>query len=210
MQNEPNDPGQDQGTGGGHHEDDAMVPRSELKSVIEQRQAEKAKRRETDRALAEAQARLAEFEAKDREREEEEMRKRGEFEKLLEAERVSKAELAKQLEAERWDRKFQSTVSAVSAKAGIAPELVEGLLLRQQRVSGADVALEEITDETVTGLAKTLKSVAPSLFEAAGKGGSPSVPGMNMANKNAGEGVMDAEKARVIALAKQHSTGTAE
>lgn len=197
--------GKSQTNEGGAHDDDVMVPKSELTSVIGQRQAEKSKRRDAEHALAEAQARLAEFEARDKEREEEEMRKRGEFEKLLEQERASKAEVSAQLEKVLWDQRFQNTVSAVSAKAGIDPALVEGQLLRMQHVSGADVALEQIDDEKVTGLAKALRGAAPSLFETKGKGGSPSTPGLNMANKKAGEETMDAEKARIVALAQQFS-----
>jgi len=191
--------------GGAHDDGDVMVPKSELTSVIGQRQAEKAKRREAEKTAAEMAAKLAEYEARDKEREEAEMRRRGEFEKLLDAERKSKAEVSAQLEKVLWDQRFQNTVSAVSTKAGIDPALTEGLLLRMQHVSGAEVALEEIDDEKVTGLAKALRGAAPSLFETKGKGGSPSVPGLNMANKDTGEGTLDADKARVMALAKSLS-----
>lgn len=208
MPTNQNEPGETQGTGGADNNDGAgkFVPREELLSAIEQRQKFKGRLREAEASNAEMAAKLAEYASKDREREEEEMRKRGEFEKLLKAEQESKAEIASKLEQVLWDQKFSATVAAVSAKTGHDPALVEGLLLRHQRVSGADVALEEIDDEGVTGLAKALKSAAPSLFAAKGKGGSPSTPGLNMANKKAGEDeTLDAEKARVIALAKSHS-----
>lgn len=203
---ETNETGKAQGNGGAG-EDNELVPRSELARVIDQRQKTKGKLREVEASAAQMAAKLAEYEAKDREREEEEMRKRGEFEKLLNAERDSKAQLEKQLQQVVWDQKFAATVAAVSAKAGIDPAVAEGLLLRHQRVSGTDVALEEIDDESVTGLAKALKGAAPGLFATVGKGGSPSTPGLNMANKRAGEeeSILDSEKARVINLAKQYS-----
>lgn len=192
---------------GGAQHDDVMVPKSELTSVIGQRQAEKAKRRAAEQSAAEMAAKLAEYEARDQEREEEEMRKRGEFEKLLEAERKSKADISAQLEKVLWTQRFNNTVAAVSTKAGIDPTLTEGLLLRMQHVSGADVALEEIDDEKVTDLAKALRSAAPSLFQTDGKGGSPRAPGLNMGNKAAGEDLAGgADKARVEAIARGLST----
>ena len=199
--------GQPQANEGGAHDDadDVMVPKTELTSVIAQRQQEKSKRRDAERSAAELQAQLAQYEAKEREREEDAMRKRGEFEKLLQAEKASKAEVAAQLKTVLWDQRFKNTVSAVSAKAGIAPSLVEGLLLREKHVGGADVAPEDLTDEMVTVLAKSLRSAAPSLFETQGQGGSPNTPGLNMGNKKPGEETMDAEKARIVALAKAHS-----
>lgn len=201
------EPGEGQGTGGADNDGAGdLVPRAELTQVIDQRQKFKGKLREVEASNAKMAAKLAEYEAKDREREEEEMRKRGEFEKLLKAEQESKAELASQLEQVLWDQKFSATVAAVSTKLGGDPAVVEGLLLRHQRVSGTDVALGEIDDESVTGLAKALKSAAPSMFSPNGKGGSPSTPGLNMGNKKTGEDeTLDSEKARVIALAKSHS-----
>lgn len=178
---------------GGAHEE--VVPKSELSKVISQRQELKAKTREYE-------AKLAEYEARDKEREEEEMRKRGEFEKLLEAERAQRTQLEQQIhERNRRDR-FSATVTAVAAKAGIDPVVTEGLLLREGQISGTDVAPEELTDDVVVGLAKALRKSAPHLFAADGKGGSPRIPGLNMANKQPGEDPDSPAKRRVKELAK--------
>jgi len=154
----------------------------------------------------EYEAKLAEYEARDREREDEELRKRGEFEKLLESERKEKAEiLAKMAARDRKDR-FARTAQAVSAKAGISLAIAEALLLREEAIGGADVAPEEISDDYVVDLAKRLRAAAPDLFQTESKGGSPGIPGLNMGNKKPGESNLDSGKARAQRIAKALSS----
>ncbi len=166
---------------------DEVVPKSEFAKVIGQRQDLKAK-------LRDYEAKLAEREAAEREAQEAALRAQGENEKIIEARDKRIAEL-EALEAKRVRKeRFSLTASAVSAKAGLPVQIIEGLLLREEQVSGADVALDEVTDEAVTDLAKRLREAVPSLFETNGKGGSPNVPGLNMGNKARGEDNPEANK----------------
>ena len=183
---------------GGDLDNDQTVSKSELLRVIDQRQSLKSK-------LREYEVKFAEIEAAKQEAEEARMREAGEHEKIIASRDAKLSETQEELEQLRWGIRFNQTVAAVSTKAGVEPALVEALLLREQRASGMDVALEDLTDSAVTDLAKALHRAAPSLFETKGKGGSPSTPGLNMANKKAGEETMDAEKARIVALAQQFS-----
>lgn len=164
---------------GGAHADD-MVPKSEFTKVIGQRQDLKAKIREYE-------ARFAQEESAKAEAQEAALRQQGENEKIIAARDEQLASVTAELEQLKWGQRFKNTAAAVSAKAGIDQGLAEALLLREKHVSGADVALEELSDEVVTELAKTLRSSNPSLFQTSGKGGSPSVPGLNEANKAPGE-----------------------
>ncbi len=179
---------------------DDMVPRSELKRAIDKRQAAKSE-------AAELRARLAEFEASQKEAEEAQIRAQGENEKIIAERDKALAAALGELEQMKWQGRFSNTVAAVSAKTGLDPVLTEALLLRERQVSGADVALGELTDDGVTDLAKALKLSAPQLFQTKGVGGSPGVPGLNGANKDAGEDSTNPAEAKVRALAKSLSTG---
>jgi hypothetical protein len=164
----------------GGAQSDEVVSKSEFSKVVGQRQELKSKFRD-------ALAKLEEYEAREKEREDTEKRRQGQFEELLQAEQAEKAEISKELERLKWGQRFNETVKAVAGKAGLDIAVTEGLLLREQQVSGADVAPEEVSDDVVAGLIKQIKSAAPALFEPRGVGGSPGAPGLNMANKKEGE-----------------------
>lgn len=192
-------PGVDTPTAAAEPKDD-MVPRSELQKAIDKRQAAKGE-------AAELRAKVAEYEAEKKEAQEAQIRAQGENEKIIAERDKALAAALGELEQMKWQGRFSNTVAAVSAKTGLDPVLTEALLLREKQVSGADVALGEITDDGVTSLAKALKLSAPQLFQTKGVGGSPGVPGLNGANKDAGEDAANPAEARVRAIAKELSPG---
>lgn len=164
------------GDDGGSLDDDIqeeMVPKRHLDDIAKQRK--------------ELKAQIREFKRKEREAQEAALREQGKNEEIITARNERIAELEAMVAKREREDRFSLTASAVAAKAGLPLEVAEGLLLREERVSGTDVALEEVTDEAVTDLAKQLRKAAPALFGTNGKGGSPNVPGLNKGNKDAGE-----------------------
>ena len=187
------DAGAGEQPGGETPEAPKTVSHEAFTGVVEQRQ--KLKSTVRDQA-----AKLAEYEAREKEAQEAALRSQGENEKIIAARDEALQATAAELQQLKWGIKFKDTVAAVSAKTGLDHVLTEALLLREQQVSGTEVALDELTDDSVLGLAKALKSSAPHMFATKGVGGSPSIPGLNVGNK--AEGEMDSAKARVRALAK--------
>lgn len=169
--------------------------------VVEQRQALKG-------TVREQAAQLAEYQARETEAKEAAQRAQGDNEKIIAARDQALADLTAKHEALQWGIKFKDTVAAVSAKTGLDHVLTEALLLRERQVSGTEVALDELSDDSVLGLAKALKSSAPHMFETKGVGGSPSIPGLNVGNKAAGEA--GEPGAKYAALAKSLSPGRAK
>ncbi len=173
-----------------------VVSYDEFSKVVGQRQDLKGK-------LRDQAAQLAEYQAREKEAQEAAIRSQGENEKIIAERDKALAATTSELEQLKWGIKFNNTVAAVSAKTGLDHVMAEALLLRERQVSGTEVALEEISDDAVTGLAKALRASAPALFQAKGVGGSPTTPGLNMGNKAEGEG--DAKRARIRALARDLS-----
>lgn len=173
-----------------------VVAYDEFTKVVGQRQDLKGK-------LRDQAAQLAEYQAREKEAADDKLREQGEYQKLLEQERAEKLDFKQKYEQRLYNEKFNSTVAAVSAKTGLDRVMTEALLLREKQVSGTEVALDELSDDSVTELAKALKLSAPSMFTTKGVGGSPTTPGLNMENKAEGEG--DVKKARVRALARELS-----
>lgn len=169
-----------------------VVSKAEFQKVVEQRQAEKAKRRDLT-------AKLAEYEAREKEAEDAKLREQGEFQKLLEAEKGKSAGLEQQIANMLREQRSALAIDAVISKIeGADRNMVHGLMLLQEK-QGVDIAPEEVSTDFVDAMVGRLKEASPSLFQPKGIGGTPGVPGS--------EHKLTGDKARVKRLAKKYSTG---
>ncbi|MGH1451196.1 MAG: OmpH family outer membrane protein [Pseudomonadaceae bacterium] len=166
--------------------------KEQFQGVVDQRQAEKAKRRE----LA---AKVAEYEAKAKETADAKMREQGEFQKLLEAEKAEKSKLEQQLHSMQTEQRSALAVDAVTNKIERADRSIVHALMLLQEKQGVDIAPEEVSTDFVDAMVGRIKSVAPQLFQPQGIGGTPGVPGTNTR--------ADGDDARIDRLAKKYSAG---
>lgn len=183
-----------------------------LERTIKERDRAKARNRELEAKLAEAQTAIDEIAALKEKAADDEARAKNDFaaieaklKKDADKERAEKQAAQDELAALKRGARETALVDAVAGKAGVSRVLVKGLL-RVASEQGFDNAPEAIDDSTVADAIKLLRDLEPELIKTRNSG-SAGTPGTTTKNKAAGEDPsLDGKRAKAREAAEAMSS----